>query len=111
MTKDSSYIVVLIILAVIIFAIGIFAYAKSHNSARPHNGHRHRRGCRNSQWGCCNDGITTKEDHYGSNCSGGHNRNRKYGGDRDNHGCIKSAGYKWCRSLQKCIKPWEQGCP
>ena len=32
------------------------------------------------------------------------------GGDRDEHGCIPSAGYVWCEKLQKCIRPWEEKC-
>jgi hypothetical protein len=33
------------------------------------------------------------------------------GGDRDEHGCIGSAGYVWCESLEECIRPWETECP
>ncbi len=29
------------------------------------------------------------------------------GDDRDNHGCIVSAGYSWSESYGKCIRPWE----
>jgi hypothetical protein len=32
------------------------------------------------------------------------------GGDRDEHGCIGSAGYVWCESKQKCLRPWEEAC-
>lgn len=32
------------------------------------------------------------------------------GGDKDEHGCISSAGYSWCESGQKCLRPWEEGC-
>lgn len=32
------------------------------------------------------------------------------GGDRDEHGCLPSAGYIWCEKLQKCIRPWEERC-
>lgn len=32
------------------------------------------------------------------------------GGDRDEHGCIPSAGYVWCEKLGKCIRPWEEKC-
>ena len=32
------------------------------------------------------------------------------GGDRDEHGCIPSAGYLWCEELQECIRPWETPC-
>ena len=29
------------------------------------------------------------------------------GGDRDAHGCIGSAGYRWCAKLKECVRPWE----
>ncbi len=32
------------------------------------------------------------------------------GGDRDEHGCIGSAGYSWCEPKQKCIRVWEESC-
>ncbi len=32
------------------------------------------------------------------------------GGDRDEHGCIGSAGYVWCEVKQKCLRPWEEPC-
>jgi hypothetical protein len=32
------------------------------------------------------------------------------GGDKDEHGCIGSAGYIWCESLDECIRPWETNC-
>lgn len=32
------------------------------------------------------------------------------GGDRDEHGCIGSAGYSWCEAKQKCIRVWEEDC-
>ena len=31
------------------------------------------------------------------------------GGDRDEHGCISSAGYSWSELLQDCIRPFEKG--
>ncbi len=33
------------------------------------------------------------------------------GNDSDAHGCIGSAGYSWCESLQKCLRTWEEPCP
>ncbi|MEM4272234.1 MAG: hypothetical protein QXH30_01475 [Candidatus Bilamarchaeaceae archaeon] len=33
------------------------------------------------------------------------------GGDRDEHGCIPSAGYSWCETKRKCYRPWEETCP
>ena len=32
------------------------------------------------------------------------------GNDRDEHGCIGSAGYSWCEIKQKCLRPWEEAC-
>ncbi len=32
------------------------------------------------------------------------------GSDRDEHGCIGSAGYQWCAATQKCQRPWEELC-
>ena len=29
------------------------------------------------------------------------------GADRDDHGCIRSAGYSWCGRGAKCVRPWE----
>ena len=32
------------------------------------------------------------------------------GGDKDEHGCIGSAGYSWCQEKQKCLRVWEEPC-
>lgn len=32
------------------------------------------------------------------------------GGDRDEHGCIGSAGYSWCEEKEKCLRVWEEPC-
>ena len=29
------------------------------------------------------------------------------GSDRDEHGCIPSAGYAWCAKTAQCERPWE----
>jgi predicted amidohydrolase YtcJ len=29
------------------------------------------------------------------------------GSDRDDNGCIPSAGYRWCVQLEQCVRPWE----
>ncbi len=29
------------------------------------------------------------------------------GGDKDTHGCIGSAGYRWCAKTNRCERPWE----
>jgi len=33
------------------------------------------------------------------------------GNDKDEHGCIGSAGYSWCEAKQKCLRTWEENCP
>jgi hypothetical protein len=36
------------------------------------------------------------------------------GSGRDEGGCIPSAGYRWCASMGKCVRPWEEdgrNCP
>ncbi len=32
------------------------------------------------------------------------------GGDKDEHGCIGSAGYQWCEPKNKCLRVWEEAC-
>jgi hypothetical protein len=32
------------------------------------------------------------------------------GGDKDEHGCIGSAGYSWCELKNKCLRIWEEPC-
>ena len=32
------------------------------------------------------------------------------GGDKDEHGCIGSAGYMWCEPKKKCLRIWEEEC-
>ncbi len=36
--------------------------------------------------------------------------NQIVGGDRDEHGCIGSAGYSWCALKNKCLRIWEENC-
>ena len=33
------------------------------------------------------------------------------GNDRTKDGCIPSAGYSYCESTAKCVRPWETPCP
>lgn len=33
------------------------------------------------------------------------------GNDKDEHGCIGSAGYQYCPELDKCVRAWEEYCP
>lgn len=32
------------------------------------------------------------------------------GGQKDEHGCLTPAGYRWCESRQKCLRTWEEYC-
>lgn len=47
-------------------------------------------------------GVWTLKKHYGPK--------PVLGGDRDEHGCIGSAGYTWCGIKQKCLRIWEDDC-
>ena len=38
------------------------------------------------------------------------NNNQIVGGDKDEHGCIGSAGYTWCANKSKCLRVWEENC-
>ena len=38
------------------------------------------------------------------------NTDNLVGSDRDEHGCIASAGYTWCEPKEKCIRSWEESC-
>jgi hypothetical protein len=42
--------------------------------------------------------------------SGQINQPNIVGADRDEHGCIASAGYSWCEIKQKCLRIWEEKC-
>jgi len=35
------------------------------------------------------------------------NKPKLIGGDKDAHGCIGTAGFKWCAKTNKCERPWE----
>ncbi|MCP4001977.1 MAG: serine protease [Gammaproteobacteria bacterium] len=35
------------------------------------------------------------------------NKQGSVGSDRDEFGCIGSAGYSWCKHTNKCERPWE----
>ncbi|MBU2560830.1 MAG: hypothetical protein KKD17_00910 [Nanoarchaeota archaeon] len=36
--------------------------------------------------------------------------NQVVGGDRDEHGCKASAGYRWCEATRLCQRFWEEPC-
>lgn len=60
---------------------------------------------------CCTTKNTTEAENSNSDVVADTLINRPLlGGDRDEHGCIPSAGYIWCEKLQKCIRPWEEKC-
>ena len=44
-------------------------------------------------------------------CDSSHDSNTEQpgmtGADRDEHGCIGSAGYQWCERTKQCERPWE----
>jgi len=55
--------------------------------------------------------MTWKPDVNGTNLSSFENKTLDIvGGDKDEHGCIGSAGYSWCEPLQQCVRIWETPC-
>lgn len=55
----------LFLLVFILIAIIIIAQFLEHKSYRRS---MEIAGCKSTRWGCCEDGITTREDPWGSNC-------------------------------------------
>lgn len=47
---------------------------------------------------------------YYSKVKSQENISQLLGGDKDEHGCIGSAGYSWCEAKQKCLREWEEKC-
>lgn len=44
-----------------------------------------------------------------SACKSSSSMEKLVGGDRDDHGCIPSAGYTWSEALHQCVQIWEIG--
>lgn len=69
-------------------------------------------GFREMQNGVCPEGEWPEQ----SPCSGSLSwcvpkvNENLVGNDKDEHGCIGSAGYTWCEEKQKCVRPWEESC-
>ncbi|MCJ8350115.1 hypothetical protein [Moritella sp.] len=40
-------------------------------------------------------------------CSNSDLESKPIGGDRDEYGCLPSAGYLWCERTQRCERSWE----
>merc|ERR1711881_630658 len=40
----------------------------------------------------------------------GHAHVHMVGGEKDENGCLASAGYTWCGAKGKCLRPWEEEC-
>lgn len=58
----------------------------------------------------CPDGITYV-GRTGPNCEFARCPDQQIvGGDKDEHGCIGSAGYSWCEPKSKCLRIWEEAC-
>jgi len=58
----------------------------------------------------CTRSDKTKCDidkNFAGNCE---KEKKLLGGDRDEYGCIGSAGYSWCEKKKKCLRPWEEKC-
>ncbi|MCC7574327.1 hypothetical protein KO361_01945 [Candidatus Woesearchaeota archaeon] len=53
----------------------------------------------------------TKEQTNDQNANDNDTEEPILGGDTDEYGCIPSAGYTWCPSLNECVRVWETQCP
>jgi len=51
--------------------------------------------------------LTACSDEMSSQPGTSGEHNRVVGSDRDEHGCISSAGYRWCATENECVRPWE----
>lgn len=58
-------------------------------------------------YGYCGDGLCYSPE---NDTSCPEDCGQLVGNDRDEHGCIPSAGYSWCEAKQRCIRPWEENC-
>jgi hypothetical protein len=63
----------------------------------------------------CQDGAWIQHGHPraampSTTCPGAKIERTMVGNDRDEHGCIGSAGYLWCEAKQKCLRIWEEPC-
>lgn len=56
----------------------------------------------------CPDGHSVSRT--GPNCEFTPCEAKMVGNDRDEHGCIGSAGYSWCEEKQKCLRVFEESC-
>lgn len=65
-------------------------------------------GCVESLQGENKDNETTLNPDEG--CVGCADGGAMPGSDRDEHGCIPSAGYSWCEVKDKCLRAWEEPC-
>lgn len=52
--------------------------------------------------------ATEKSDN--TNAQKTENQQTVVGGDKDEYGCIGSAGYSWCELKNKCLRIWEEPC-
>ncbi|VVB80194.1 Uncharacterised protein [uncultured archaeon] len=58
----------------------------------------------------CEDGTWIKHGNPSSGMPTTPCESQVVGGDKDEHGCIGSAGYSWCEVKQKCLRSWEENC-
>lgn len=64
--------------------------------------------CERGQW--VNHGGLLAPEPIGSCIEMVEAEEQMLGTDKDEHGCIGSAGYTWCEQKQKCLRTWEEPC-
>jgi hypothetical protein len=68
-------------------------------------------GCKVMEMYCENKELKYEIYECPNGCLNGECDDQKIiGGDKDEHGCIGSAGYSWCEAKQKCLRVWEEPC-
>ena len=98
----TIYIIIIILLALfgIVFVLSYFS--NNSDSNRP-------QAC-TEEAKLCSDGSAVGR--IGPGCEfekcPDENNNQIVGGDKDEHGCIGSAGYVWSEEKQECIREWEE---
>ena len=88
---DSAIIFGIVLITFVLLIIFYILLNKNNNNQRRHN--RWYGGCDGTRYGCCPDGVTVKEDQWGSNCVP---RQRHHHHDQDYVGGCRGTRYGCC---------------
>lgn len=88
---DSAIIFGIVLITFVLLIIFYILLNKNNNNQRRHN--RWYGGCDGTRYGCCPDGVTVKEDQWGSNCVPSHHHHHH---DQDYVGGCRGTRYGCC---------------